>query len=56
MSEQCLPMETNSNIDEIKSTIKDVLLMDDFPEDKKVEISIELMVVPRAINITITKK
>lgn len=49
-------VEPNIHIDKIKSTIKDVLTMGDFPEDKKVEITIDYMVVPRAMNITISKK
>jgi len=56
MSEQPLEIETNHNFDKIHSTLKNVLIMEEFPDDKKVEILVEFMVVPRALNITISKK
>ena len=48
--------EPNINIDDLLSTAKNVIKMDEFPDDKIVKISMEWMVVPKAINIIITKK
>jgi len=56
MSEENLPVKTNIDIDDIKSTIKGVLGMDEFPDDKNFEISVELMVVPKNIRIVVSKK
>lgn len=57
MSEQYyVPMETNPSLDKIQSTIKEVLMIDDFPDDKKVEISMDFMVVPKTMIIKISKK
>lgn len=56
MSEKQLPVETNVNVKDIQPIIRDVLNTDEFPDDKKVEISVEFMVVPKTMDIKISKK
>lgn len=56
MSEVNLPVESNSNAEEIQSAIKEILIMDGFPDDKQVEIEVVFKVVPDTMKIKISKK
>lgn len=56
MSEKYLLGDPNITFDEINSTIREVLIIDDFPDDKQVEISVEFAFVPKSINVKIYKK
>jgi len=58
MNEKFLPEQTTIKFDQIQSTIKKVLLIDndERPDDKTVQVSVDFMVVPKNININFLKK
>jgi hypothetical protein len=50
-----LPVENNMNIDAVETIINKLLAKDDIPDDKKIEVSIGFVVVPK-IDISISNK
>ena len=51
-----LPVVSNGNANEIPSAIKEILIMDGFPDDKQVEIEVVFKVVPDTMKIWVSKK
>lgn len=57
-SEEYLPELANVNIGDVQSTIKQVMLIndDEWSDGKVVTITVELMLVPKKMDIKISKK
>ena len=49
-------LEPNAHNKEILATIREVLMLEDFPEDKLVEMEVTFKVVPETMRIRVIKK